>query len=150
MENKGWIKLHRKLLSNDLLLDQTALQIFVWLLLVVNSKGEKIFGRIWASKELGIKPTTFYDAVNRLSVKYKIAVIQTDNRKTKITLINWAKYQSSRSSPSYAPTSDRHQTDTYIRIKNKEYIDKEEKILIGSDARQKISLLKTKLKVKNI
>lgn len=142
VENKGWIKLYRKLLDNDLLRDPVSLQIFIWLLLKVDNKGKKIIGRFWVSKELGLKPSTFRDGLYRLRDKYKITTLETDNKKTIVWIVNWGKYQLNKrfddNTYDNGTTTGRHS----YRIKNKEYIDKEEKILLSEDARKKINQIK--------
>lgn len=96
-QNKGWIKLHRKVLDNGILKDQIAWVIFCWLLLRVDRKtGKTTLGRIWASKELGIKPTTFYKALKRLENIYKTVSLVTKKvtiKYTEVSVLNWYKYQ---------------------------------------------------------
>lgn len=119
----GWIKLHRKLLNNDLLKDKTALQIFIWLLLQVDRKnGTMTIGRFWASKELRLKPMTFYDSMKRLEKKYCIIDLTTRKttiKYTEVRLLNWHKYQNKNDPTTQddnnSPTINRQLTDTYTR-----------------------------------
>ena len=148
---RGWIRLWRKIEDNRLLRDPVALQIFIYLLIIVDKKtGEKDIGRFWVSKVLGLKPGTFYDGLRRLSSKYQILNIKTNNKYTTIRLINWAKYQGNGKIPTQStnnrPTTDQHTT----RIENKEYIDKNEKILIGEEARRAIATIKGRIKMKSL
>lgn len=98
----GWVKLHRKILENELIADPTALQIFTWLLLNVDKNtGKTTIGRYWTSKILKQKPTTFYAALKRLENKYKIVSLITKKmtiKYTEVSLLNWAKYQSQNDS----------------------------------------------------
>jgi hypothetical protein len=125
--NEGWIKLHRKILENNILKDQTACIIFIWLLLKVDRKtGKKTVGRFWASEELGIKPTTFYQGLKRLEKKWKVLTQKTNNKFTEISLVNWYKYQSNDNANDNAMTTNRQQNDTLQEVKNKELRNKEE------------------------
>ena len=117
----GWIKLFRKLLENDVIRDERALQIFIWLLLKVDrTTGVKKIARSWACQELNIKPTTFYDALQRLVKKYKMATAVPTANYTIITIINWYKYQMTDSSTDICPTARRQHADTLQEYKNKE------------------------------
>ena len=118
MEN-GWIKLHRKTLANGILRDQTAWVIFSWLLLKVDRKtGKKTVGRFWASGELGMKPTTFYQGLKRLEKKWKVLTLNADNEKTEVSLINWHKYQSNDKANDNQMTTNRQRNDTLQEVKN--------------------------------
>lgn len=120
MEN-GWIKLHRKVLDNDLIRDINAWCVFTWLLLKVDRlTGQKKVARSWAAQDLGMKPMTFYDSLMRLVKKYKLATAIPTANYTTITLLNWDKYQSGEDNPTAIPTITRQQPDTLQeeRIKN--------------------------------
>lgn len=119
-----WVKLYRKLAENDIMRDATALQVFVWILLHVDKKtGTYTTGRFLLGDVLEIKPSTARDAIYRLRDKYKIIDTNSDNKKTKISLLNWAKYQPSKSgndtTDDTSPTHGRQQTDTKQEYKNK-------------------------------
>lgn len=58
--------------------------------------GQFIFGRNTAASELGMSPSTVYDCVQRL-VDYNKLDIKSDNKKSVITVVNWALYQSESS-----------------------------------------------------
>ncbi len=95
--NEGWIKLYRKSKDNPIMQDPTAWTIFCWILMYVNrNTGEMTLGRKWASKELGIKPITFYKSLKRLQKKYLIVDLVTSKVTIKYTIVrvlNWSKYQ---------------------------------------------------------
>src|SRR3990167_9504109 len=122
--DEGWIKLHRKVLSNGILRDQSAWTIFSWLMLKVDRKtGKKIIGRFWASEELGMNPSTFYKALKRLEKKWQMVTLSSNNKYTEISLINWVKYQSGNSDSNNQVTTKEQQSNTLqevkkIRIKN--------------------------------
>ncbi len=92
--NEGWIKLHRKLKDNDIFCDPIAFTLFNWLLLSVNKEtGEYKAGRYQLSEILKINSNTLYKALKRLEKKYKMVTLTSNNKYTKITLLNWSKYQ---------------------------------------------------------
>ena len=77
----GWVKLHRKILDNGIFTgDSDLLKVFVWCLLKASHKqhqigmntiepGQFLTGRISASQELNIKPTTVRNKLNQLQQK---------------------------------------------------------------------------------
>jgi hypothetical protein len=118
--NEGWIKLYRKALESDIFEDVTAWRIFTWLLLKVDYKtGKKKIGRIWASEETKLNPSTFYKGLLRLQNKYKIIKLSTGKvtiKYTEIEVINWEKYQSSNNQVTIREQS----SNTLQEVKNKE------------------------------
>ncbi len=100
----GWIKLHRKILDNGIFTgDSDLLKIFVWCLLKASHKnhqvgmhnvetGQFITGRISASEQLNIKPSTVRNKLNQLQEKGYIELNAT-NKFTFITIKNWSTYQ---------------------------------------------------------
>jgi len=126
--NNGWVKLYRKINENPVLGDTNASQIFLWLLVNVDKDtGSVKIGRIWLSKLLGIKESTLYKALKRLQRVYKVVTQVSNNRYTEITLLNWAKYQSTQDKVTQASNSEgtakeqRRNTLQELRIENKEY-----------------------------
>lgn len=112
MDN-SWVKLYRKLGDNEVMRDPTALQVFVWLLINVDkTNGEFTTGRFVGAHELNINPSTFRDAIYRLKIKYKIIDTTSDNKKTTISLLKWAEYQSKQEVTTPIPTTGRQQNDT--------------------------------------
>lgn len=74
---QGYIKLHRKILDNGVFADAELLKVFVWCILKANTTsnmvfgrkvdvGEFITGRITASEELHLKPSTIYKRLQKL------------------------------------------------------------------------------------
>jgi hypothetical protein len=115
----GWVKLYRKSLDNEIMRDHKAWTLFCWLLLKANDKGQKIIGRYWVSKELGMKPGTFYDVLQRLAKKYSVINLTTDKATIKYTTVairNWRFYQYDNRSNNNKPTINQHS----YRIENKE------------------------------
>ena len=129
MENNGWIKLHRKIINHALWKDHTAFIVFSWCLLRCDYKtGKLTTGKYAGSIDCNLAPTTFYEALKRLQKKYGIIKITTNKatRKfTKISLINWPKYQQADQPTDFQPTINRLSTDTIQEVKkirNKEVV----------------------------
>lgn len=81
MENETWIKLYRKLLESPIFENEKALKVWIWCLLkathiernilvgqqiVYLEKGQFIFGREKASKELKMTESTIYKYIKLL------------------------------------------------------------------------------------
>lgn len=126
---RGWFRVWRKIEDSDILKDPTALQIFIYLMSIVDREtGEKNIGRFWASEALGMNPNTFKSGLERLRDKYKILTTKSTNRFTTIRLTNWAKYQSSGELPPQADTNSSptgHQLDTTLQEYRSKNISKD-------------------------
>lgn len=92
--DKGWIKLHRKILKNQFLnFDTTARYVFIMLMLLVDKEtGEWSGGRKQLAKITGINDATLYCALDRLVDQHMI------NRKptakfTTYQICKWSDYQ---------------------------------------------------------
>lgn len=90
----GWVKLHRKLLDNELLrTDVAAKSVFVTLLLLCDKKtGTGSFGRELLGYYCGLKPITAYKAFLRLK-KANMVTQSSNNRFTQFSICNWSEYQ---------------------------------------------------------
>jgi len=122
--NNGWIKVYRKILDNGIMRDHTAFIIFSWLLLNVDKSGFRTIGRYQLCDELGIKPATYYKALERLEKKW--GVIKTSNRIrfTEVWIVNWLKYQQADTTHSNQSINtvetDDNESNTKQEYKNKE------------------------------
>lgn len=111
MEN-GWIKLHRKLLSNPIMKRPSWAWLWVVLLLKANhnekkmiwndnivivKEGQFITGRKELSKETGIPETTIERILDFLETEHQIGQ-QKNNKFRLITIVNWKEYQTTRTS----------------------------------------------------
>ena len=111
MEN-GWIKLHRKLLSNPIMKRPSWAWLWVVLLLKANhnekkmiwndnivivKEGQFITGRKELSKETGIPETTIERILDFLETGHQIGQ-QKKNKFRLITIVNWKEYQTTRAS----------------------------------------------------
>lgn len=130
---KGWIKLHRKILESEIWHDQTALRVFIWLLLTVNHKTGKLkLGRKWASDACDLKEMTFYKALKRLEKKFKIVNLVTSKmtiKYTEATVQNWQKYQSGNNLGNNQVTIKEQSSNNQVtHNKNKERRKKKEEV----------------------
>lgn len=100
---QGYIKLHRKILDNGVFEDAELLKVFVWCILKANTTsnmvygrkvdiGQFITGRITASEELRIKPSTIYKRLQKLKRQGYIELSST-TKNTLITVVNYRSYQ---------------------------------------------------------
>ncbi len=102
---KGWIKLHRKILDNGVFADAELLKVFLWCILKANrgekdkniygakiKQGQFLTGRVSASEELYIKPSTVHNRLKRLQ-RMKYISLKSTNRYTIVTVLKFAQYQ---------------------------------------------------------
>jgi len=100
---QGYIKLHRKILDNGVFADAELLKVFVWCILKANTTpnvvfgrkvdvGEFITGRITASEELYLKPSTIYKRLQKLKTQGYID-ISSNTKNSLITVVNFKSYQ---------------------------------------------------------
>lgn len=125
---RGYIKLWRKIGDGVLMQDHTALVVFLDILLSADRfSGQAKVSRYVRSKNLELKPTTWYAALRRLE-KWKMVTLVGGKRFTTVSICNWDKYQSpDDTADDTSMTPDRHLDDTLyihknreLRIKNKE------------------------------
>ena len=104
---EGYIKLHRSLLDNPIMVKADYLAIWIYILLKASHKehdqliGNQIIhllpgqfptGRKKISKDLGISENKIYRALNYFEIEHQIKQ-QKNNKFTVITILNWRKYQ---------------------------------------------------------
>ncbi len=104
----GWIALHRRLLQSDVFRSDRSLKVWIWCLLRANhtqarilwngSKkemlpGQFITGRFEGARECHMKPSTFWYQLSLLRRLGNLD-IQSDNRNSLVTVVNWVQYQS--------------------------------------------------------
>ena len=98
-----YIKLHRKILDNGVFADAELLKVFVWCILKANTTsnvvygrkvdvGQFLTGRLTASEELHIKPSTIYKRLQKLKQQGYINLNST-TKNTLVTVINYKSYQ---------------------------------------------------------
>lgn len=134
MNTEGWIKLHRKMLLNDVYrYDPTAWRIFFYMLLSCDHKtGTLKCAHSTMIKFLGIPKATLSRAIDRLKTEQMLNYERNPNY-TLYTICNWHKYQV-HTEQSTEPKRNQNGTKTeHIqeeRIKNKDIkkeINKEKK-----------------------
>lgn len=123
--NKGWVKYYRSIEDHELLAnDNAAFIVFMKLLIKVDRKtGKYITGRFKLSELTNLAPSTAWGALKRLE-KSKMVDIKADNKKSTISICNWAKWQDTADTlPDNKPTTNEQQTDTKQEVisKKKEY-----------------------------
>ncbi len=101
--SSGYIKLHRKILDNGVFEDAELLKVFVWCILKANTTpavvygrsvnvGHFITGRVSASEELRIKPSTVYARLLKLQ-KQGYIDISSNTKNSLITVSRFKDYQ---------------------------------------------------------
>lgn len=93
-KDKGWIKLHRKILENEVFLyDDTAWKVFMVCLLSVNHEtGSFTIGSRQLGRLVSREHTVAFRALKRLE-KCKMVQLQTQRGFTKVSICKWADYQ---------------------------------------------------------
>jgi hypothetical protein len=145
---KGYIKLYRKLLENPMFKNAELLQLFLYCLLKANrepgkafygsneidvGKGQFITGRFELSSTLGQKPDATYKRLKRLET-LNIIALQSNNRNTLVTVLNWDLYQSKKEECNNEVTTESQQNNNKVtqtrskEIKNNIYTDDLEEI----------------------
>ena len=104
----GWIKLHRIAMDGPIWQNKNMWRVFSWCLMRASHKkhvqmvgltkvelgpGQFIFGRDAAGRETGLPPSTVWGCMQWLKSNNTID-IKSDNKKSIVTLVNWAFYQS--------------------------------------------------------
>ena len=123
--NNTFVKLYRKVLDNHFLAnDNNAFVMFTKLLLKVDyNTGTITLGRKQLSHLCNMKESTAYATANRL-VDNNLITTQANRKFTKITVVNWSKYQSGKTTaqqPNDEMMSETWLNDNTIkRTKNKE------------------------------
>lgn len=151
MQNNSWIKLYRKTVDNGIMRDHTAWVIFSWLLLNVDQNGFRKIGRYQLCDELGIKPATYYKALERLEKKWGVITTSNRIRFTEVWIVNWAKYQqaeTAHSNQSITPVeTDDNESNTKQEYKNKELKNREGYISLTQNQLRKLEEEFPKLEV---
>lgn len=147
MKPDGWIKLHRRLTENVVLMhDNNAYMVFTKLLLFVNSKGQWAGGRNQLGEKVNLNSRTLYDVLKRLE-EQQIINIKSNKLYSTISICNWSRYQANPNrQPNNDPTISQQSANTLIRIKNKnKESDKPAKLGAGyRKAKQTAQLIKKK------
>jgi len=94
--NNGWIKLHRKVLDNEIFRhDRTAWHVFEVLLLIANKEtGKWSGGRKQLAELAGVNENTLYNALKRLESQQMVNRF-VNSRYSVYSICNWGDYQQS-------------------------------------------------------
>jgi len=141
--DEGFIKLYRSMLGWEWYQDQNTKSVFIHLLLNANwedsryrghkvPKGSLVCGRKKLAKDLGLSEQEIRTSLNHLKSTNEIT-IQSTNRFSIITIVNWEKFQGlkeeSTNKLTINPTNNQPTTNHIKEIKNirnKEYYKKSE------------------------
>jgi len=133
---KGFISLHRSLLENPVFAHQTALKIWIWLLLKASHKkrfvpikvgkgeaivtinvGEILFGRLKAEEELGIDGSTIYKWIKKFEEQFEMISIKSSSHYSVITIVNWEEYQAKEENGSSNVAAIEQQSSSNVTYK---------------------------------
>lgn len=127
--NNTWIKSYRRILDHDLIRDPIASHIFFQVILhsVDYKTGKWKTGRIHISRLTNIPQSTVYHALQRLFKKYRVISILRTSKYSEITVLKWAKYQSTDEVVNKTRTTGEQQVNTIqeYRIYNNNNISKD-------------------------
>jgi len=114
----GWIKLHQKVIDNEIWRrDRTAWHIFEYLLLKAYSgtpQGTLVTTRVQIAEVCDSNNNTVYKALRRLQNAKMITTTAT-NKYTKIKICNWQNYQNSNSTGNNKVTTEQQQSNTLYK-----------------------------------
>ena len=134
---KGWIKLWRKSLNSQIFRNEGLWKVWTWSLLKANHKeeiweqaitgrgktevpvkrGQFIFGRNTASKELNMNPSTVWKRIVKLE-KLGNLNIQSNTHYSLVTIANWDLYQGEEIKVTSKVTGKEQASNTNKNVKN--------------------------------
>ena len=131
--NNGYVKIHRKLLSNPIVMKDSE-HLAVWIYLLLNAthqernvlfKGKKITinpgqlitGRKSISSELQISESKVQRILNFFENEHQIEQ-QTSNKNRVVTLVNWNKYQENEQQVEQQLNNNRTTTEQQLNTNN--------------------------------
>lgn len=155
MTNTGWVKLHRKMLDNPIMLNAELLQLFIYCLLRANHEpaefiwngkmisvgaGSFITGRYIIAKDLKQNPSTIYKRLKNLVTLGYIS-LKSNNKFSLLTIKKYSAYQMGNSEKEQQSnnkvTTKEQQSSTNKNDKN----DKnEESVLQNTHSFDKVTL----------
>ena len=133
---EGWIKLYRSLIESTIFKNPRLLKFWIWILCKASHKnsqqrvgitetevlkGQFIFGRIEASKELNLPKATIYRYLKLLESE-RMIVAKTNNKFSVITVVNWGLYQDGKEQNEHQMSNkwatNEHQMSTNKNVEN--------------------------------
>ena len=133
----GFIKLDRCLLQKHIFSNEKLFKIWIWCLLRANHSpgevlvgmqpikiqpGQFMTGRHKAAEELGMKPSTVWKHLKWLEKNQSI-VINSNNKYSVITVVNWEFYQLKKHKGNNKMTTKEQQKDTNKNVKEKDIVE---------------------------
>jgi hypothetical protein len=140
----GYVKVYRKLLTSAVFQNEKLLKVWIWCLIRANwtespiffdgeeitlQRGQFVTGRFTGSEQCNMNPKTFYNQLQKLAEMNNIVLV-SDNRKTKISIVNYESYQDdivSGWTTSGQPMDNRRTTDGQLVDTDKNIRSKEVK-----------------------
>lgn len=131
---QGYIKLYRKLLCNPIFKNPYLLQLFVYCLLKANHSEGKAFygadeiilkpgqfvtGRFELSAALGGNASSTYKRLKRLESLTMLG-LQSNNKNTLVTVLNWESYQIDKSDLDNEVTADGQESNRKVTTKGQQ------------------------------
>lgn len=136
----GYIKLHRKVMDSAVFCNANLWKVWCWCLLRANHRktsilfngaqlyleaGQFVSGRFAGSDECKMHPSTFRNKLSQLKNMGNLD-IQSDNKKSIITVVKWSKYQiresveDSRTDNNRTTTGQQQDTDKNVRMEEQD------------------------------
>ena len=130
----GWIKLHRKTINSAIFDNPHLLKMWIWCLLkathdeyeqmvglekITLKQGQFITGRNKGSAELSVNQSTWYKHIKTLE-KMQMVELKSNNKKTVVTIVNWALYQGNENNCNNKITTKEQQNNNKITTKEQQ------------------------------
>lgn len=152
----GWVKLHRKLISNPVYQNSAYLHVWIHLLLKATHKSDKIMwnGGTLEIKEgqciVGRKKIALETRISESSVERALSWLenegqikqQTNNKFRVITILHWEEYQDTEHQTDSKRTASGQPADTFKNVKNDKKVKKDPAPSAEDDAAKFIFLFK--------
>ncbi|WP_020007371.1 hypothetical protein [Salinicoccus albus] len=124
----GWLKIHRQMIDSSIFDNEKLFKIFMYCLMKASHKkhkqivgqkvielnpGQFVFGRKKASEELNMKESTVWSYMKMLD-EVESLVINSNNKFSVITIVNWGFYQNEEENHNNRITTDEQQNNNRI------------------------------------
>lgn len=135
-EPKGWLKLHRTIMTSSVFSNPKLLKFWIWILCkaftvpakvtvglqeVDVEKGQFVFGRFAAANELQMTNSTVYKYLKILE-KERMVVVKSNNKFSLVSVVNWCDYQDKKEQEEQQSNNKRttkeQQSNTNKELKN--------------------------------
>lgn len=150
-DSNGWIKLHRKLLDNPIVMKDSE-YLAVWIYLLLNAShaeypvlfggkkitlqpGQLITGRKSIASTLCISESKVTRILESLKSEHQIEQ-QTSNKNRLVSIVNWEHYQQSEHQIEQQLNNNRTTTEQQLNTNKKNKNIKEDKEIIYSDSQE--------------